>query len=133
MTPVFVDSFYFFAILNPNDGAHAKAVDHSNRYNGPLLTTTWVFTEVADGLARTQRRDAFRTLVSRFRQVGTNEIVPTSDELFEKGMMLYDERRDKHWSLTDCISFVVMKERDLKDVLTGDHHFEQAGFKPLLK
>jgi predicted nucleic acid-binding protein len=133
MTPVFVDSFYFFAILNPNDAAHLKAINHSRQYSGPLVTTSWVFTEVADGLARTQRRDAFRQLVLRFRQLETNEIVPNSDELFEQGIMLYDERRDKHWSLTDCISFVVMKERDLKEVLTGDHHFEQAGFRPLLK
>jgi uncharacterized protein len=41
-------------------------------------------------------------------------------------------RRDKEWSLTDCISFVVMKERGLTEALTADHHFEQAGFKALL-
>jgi len=40
---------------------------------------------------------------------------------------------DKEWGLTDCISFVVMKDRKLTDVLTTDHHFEQAGFKSLLR
>ncbi len=42
-------------------------------------------------------------------------------------------RPDKDWSLTDCISFVVMEEHGITDALTGDHHFEQAGFRALLK
>ncbi|MGO9596821.1 MAG: type II toxin-antitoxin system VapC family toxin [Isosphaeraceae bacterium] len=79
------------------------------------------------------RRDAFKRLVSSFRQVGTSQIVATTDELFEKGVALYDERRDKQWSLTDCISFVVMKDHSLQDALTGDHHYEQAGFTALLQ
>jgi predicted nucleic acid-binding protein len=46
---------------------------------------------------------------------------------------LYRGRPDKEWSLTDCISFVVMGERSLTEALTSDHHFEQAGFTALLK
>jgi predicted nucleic acid-binding protein len=34
--------------------------------------------------------------------------------------------------MTDCISFVVMQDEQLTEALTGDRHFEQAGFKPLL-
>ena len=114
MKSLFVDSFFFFAILNPKDAAHPKAIEFSKQHTGPLLTTSWVFTEVADGLARSTKRDAFKRLVSSFRQGITNQIVATTDELFEKGIALYDERRDKQWSLTDCISFVVMKEQGLQ-------------------
>jgi predicted nucleic acid-binding protein len=46
---------------------------------------------------------------------------------------LYDARPDKKWTLTDCISFVVMQERGITEALTGDQHFEQAGFTALLK
>jgi uncharacterized protein len=46
---------------------------------------------------------------------------------------LYHSRPDKRWSLTDCISFTVMKEEGIAEALTGDHHFEQAGFHALLK
>jgi predicted nucleic acid-binding protein len=38
---------------------------------------------------------------------------------------------DKNWSFTDCISFIVMEQEGLIDALTGDHHFEQAGFNAL--
>ena len=35
--------------------------------------------------------------------------------------------------LTDCISFVLMSEEGIAEALTGDHHFEQAGFTALLR
>jgi hypothetical protein len=47
-------------------------------------------------------------------------------------MELCTSRRDKDWSLTDCISFVVMNAEGIGEALTADHHFEQAGFEALL-
>ncbi len=43
------------------------------------------------------------------------------------------ERPDKEWSLVDCASFVLMRQREINEALTSDHHFEQAGFSRLLK
>ncbi len=60
-------------------------------------------------------------------------IVPLGSQLLERGMQLMGERQDKDWSLTDCISFVVMKKHGIHDALTTDKHFEQAGFTALLK
>jgi predicted nucleic acid-binding protein len=60
-------------------------------------------------------------------------IVPCSDQLLRDGIQLYAQRPDKEWSLTDCISFVVMQQEGITEALTGDHHFEQAGFVALLK
>jgi predicted nucleic acid-binding protein len=53
--------------------------------------------------------------------------------LFETGVSLYASRTDKEWSLTDCISFTVMSQYGIRDALTGDRHFEQAGFRALLR
>jgi len=53
--------------------------------------------------------------------------------LFQRGVDLFEQRADKAWSLTDCLSFLVMRAERLTDALTGDHHFEQAGFRALLK
>ncbi|MCI0540961.1 MAG: hypothetical protein L0Z50_37650 [Verrucomicrobiales bacterium] len=60
-------------------------------------------------------------------------VVAASSELLKRGWVLYHGRPDKEWQLTDCVSFVVMEEEGITDALTGDRHFEQAGFKALLK
>jgi predicted nucleic acid-binding protein len=133
MTRTFADSHFFFAILNPNDAAHVKATEFARQHRGPLVTTAWVLTEVADGLAATPRRQVFRRLLEDLESNKTNLIVPANAETFEKGVDLYHARPDKQWSLTDCISFVVMKEEGIVEALTGDRHFEQAGFRALLK
>jgi predicted nucleic acid-binding protein len=59
-------------------------------------------------------------------------VVHGSDELFVRGFDLFRRRPDKEWSLTDCISFVVMGDEGLADALTADRHFEQAGFTVLI-
>jgi uncharacterized protein len=59
-------------------------------------------------------------------------VVRPGEALTERALQLYDERPDKEWSLTDCLSFVVMKEAHIREALTTDHHFEQAGFTVLL-
>jgi predicted nucleic acid-binding protein len=60
-------------------------------------------------------------------------IVPAEQSLFDRAVELYDRRPDKAWSLTDCTSFTIMNDYTLRDALTGDHHFEQAGFNVLMK
>jgi hypothetical protein len=60
------------------------------------------------------------------------EIVAVRDEHFQQGCDLYARRKDKDWSLTDCISFVIMREYGIDSALTSDEDFEQAGFKRLM-
>jgi hypothetical protein len=59
--------------------------------------------------------------------------LPLDSQLLERAMQLMNERQDKDWSLTDCTSFIVMKDRGIHEALTADRHFEQAGFAALLK
>jgi hypothetical protein len=54
-----------------------------------------------------------------------------SGALVERGLLFYADRLDKEWSLTDCISFIVMADERLTEALTGDKHFQEAGFKAL--
>lgn len=100
---------------------------------GPLLTTEFILTEVGDGLSRPENRPRFARLLELLRAQADVEIVPASSELFQHGGELHAQRPDKEWSLTDCTSFVVMKERGVEDALTSDQHFEQAGFRALIR
>lgn len=133
MNRVFADTFYFLAILNPKDQAHAKAVHFSESHDASLTTTSWVLTELADGLSRSTQRRAFGRILADLANDPETILVPPSQSLFDEGVKLYNARSDKNWSLTDCISFVVMRQYGMSDALTADHHFEQAGFVALLK
>ena len=133
MNSVFADAFYFFALINRADVAHHKAKAYGRTAQARLVTTSWVLTELADGLAASQSRQKFVELLQQLRTSDDVEVLPFSAARFEAGIDLYARRTDKNWSLTDCISFVVMRERGLTDALTGDRHFEQAGFNVLLK
>jgi predicted nucleic acid-binding protein len=132
MIPLFADSFYFLALINPRDAAHERAVAFSEKQEIPLITTAWALTEVADGLSRPPGRFVFNILLRNLETDPLFTIVPPSQALFRQGIDLYASRPDKDWSLTDCISFVTMQQHGLIEALTGDRHFEQAGFKPLL-
>jgi uncharacterized protein len=131
---VFADSHYYIAFSNPRDRAHAKAskILLSLRIQ-KVVTTAWVLTELADACAEPVNRRRCGEFIDGLYDRRDVEIVPPTDALFRRGLQLYNNRPDKEWSLTDCISFVVMKERRIKEALTGDHHFEQAGFVALLK
>jgi uncharacterized protein len=133
MTPVFADTYFFIAIINPRDAGHAAALEVASRCIGPIVTTAWVLTELADGLARTADRGLYQLILDDLRQDPQATVIPPSQELLDRGQQLYFARADKQWSLTDCISFVVMEELGITEALTADHHFEQAGFVALLK
>ena len=133
MTPVFADTHYFIALLNPADQDHERAVRWTAANPRPIVTTEFVLTEVADGMARFGRRHVFgqcHHIVTRHSGI---RVAPASHELFERGVALYLDRQDQEWTLTDCISFVVMRDLGLSEALTADHHFEQAKMVALLR
>jgi predicted nucleic acid-binding protein len=133
MTALFADTFYYLAYVSRDDAAHERAVALAESTAAPVITTAWILTEVGDALAAPRQRPVFLRLLDLLRTDSRSTIVPASEDLFNKGVDLYRRRTDKEWSLTDCISFVVMSERGITDALTADHHFEQAGFRALMR
>jgi len=132
MRVVFADSYYYLAFVNERDAGYSEAIEFSHSYVGQSVTTEWVLTEVADALSESELRPIFLELLAQLRNQPGLLIVEASHDLFERGIALFTQRPDKKWSLTDCISFVVMEEQGISEALTADHHFEQAGFVPLL-
>jgi predicted nucleic acid-binding protein len=101
-------------------------------YSGQLLTTRWVLMDVADGFASSRMRSEVRRLFEKMEGEVQITIIKPAESLYRRGLELYDARPDKEWSLTDCISFVVMADEGLTEALAGDGHFTKAGFKALL-
>ncbi len=136
MMRVFIDTSYLIAILDPKDDRHEKAIKVSQSLeNNQQVTSEMVLTELLN---------AFSTRGKFLRQVSLNvldslisdpkvEIVSQSGELFEQACQYYKQRLDKEYSLTDCASMVIMRQRGIDKVLTHDHHFQQEGFKALLR
>ena len=133
MSEVFADTFFFLALANPNDGAHERVLPAYEDSLGRLVTTEYVLVEVGDGLSRKAHRSYFLDLVDLLENQPGAMVVPAAPALFRRGLALFRSRPDKDWPLTDCISFVVMRERGIDEALTADRHFEQAGMKALLR
>jgi predicted nucleic acid-binding protein len=132
MKRVFGDAHYFLALANPRDTDHRAALEFARQWRGVVVTTRWILAEVADGLAAPLNRRLGVMLVEQVSREPRFRLVENSDGLCARGFDLYRCRADKEWSLTDCISFVVMADEGLTDALTVDRHFAQAGFTALL-
>ena len=128
---VFADAFFSVALINRNDEHHARVMEWARGFHGEIVTTQWVLTEVADAFAESRTRRQLKAGFEALANDPATRIIEVSPAHFTRGMSLYNERPDKAWSLTDCISFVVMADEGLSEALTGDHHFEQAGFVAL--
>ena len=132
MTAAFADTVYFAALNNRRDALHALAMEYE-QLTEAIITTEFILVEVATFFLRPGDRIAFAKLDAALRTNPNVTILPATADLYARGLALFAARPDKEWSLTDCISFEVMTELELPDALTADLHFEQAGFRVLLK
>lgn len=131
MTPRFADTYFFVALLADRDQHHARVTAFVREQPSQLTTTRWVLTELANALAGSSARQSVATFLLDLENDPSVAIIDGSDELYHRGLLLYSERPDKAWSLTDCIPFLVMGDEGLREALTEDHHFAQAGFVPV--
>jgi uncharacterized protein len=131
---LFLDASYAIALASETDENHSKAVELSiviAEQGIPMVTTRAVLLEIGNGLARRHRRAAIKLLDS-IESDDDIEVVTPTKELYERALDMYRRYLDKDWGLTDCLSFVVMRDRGILEALTADDHFRQAGLKPLL-
>ncbi|HTG16702.1 MAG TPA: PIN domain-containing protein [Blastocatellia bacterium] len=125
---LFVDTSFVIALVNENDQYHSQAQALSRKFEDSLLITTdAVLLEIGNALARDFRSDAVE-IIRVLRSSKNVQVVEVDTALFRKGFAVYEKYDDKEWGLVDCISFVVMWERELTEVLTFDGDFHQAGF-----
>ena len=132
MRRYFADTSYYVALLVPRDCSHEQAHEFARATDFEAVTSEHVLLELSAFFAKPPHRHGFVTLIDRLRRTPEMTIVPATTELFEQGLNLYRAHSDKSWSLTDCISFAIMRDQNINAALTADHHFEQAGFTALM-
>lgn len=128
-----LDTVFIQGLLNRNDQYHApaRALLPRVRAAAEVWVTEAVLAEVANALSTFDREGAAR-YIDRCYETANLRVVSVDTPLLKKGLALYRSRLDKEWSLTDCISMIVMQEQGLSEAVTADHHFAQAGYRASL-
>ncbi len=131
--PIFIDTSHLLAFVNAGDEYYEEANFAAAAITGRMLTTEAILLEFGNYLHEARWKPLVHKTITALRSDPDTEILSIQPGLFDRAFKFYGLRLDKDWSLTDCISFVVMQERGLAEALTTDHHFEQAGFRAILR
>jgi predicted nucleic acid-binding protein len=133
---VFADTSFWIALSNRRDQYHSLALSwtrHLTSRNDNVVTTEAVLWEWLNALADSTTRALAVEGYRRTHRDPLIDVVALEGRLIDLAVTMYQDRVDKGWSLTDCLSFIVMTERNIGLALTSDHHFQQAGFRCLLR
>ncbi|EAM53132.1 type II toxin-antitoxin system VapC family toxin [Crocosphaera watsonii WH 8501] len=136
MKQIFLDTFYLQALADTQDNAHNLAINITAKlgdFRG--VTSEIVLTELLNALcSRGQflRQSAIR-LTRDLRNDSNTLIIPQTREQFEQAFDFYQRRLDKGYRLTDCASMEIMRQLEILEILTFDKHFQQEGFRALLR
>jgi predicted nucleic acid-binding protein len=132
---VFLDTAYAIALSSSRDVYHGRALQLAAQLRAEktrLVTTRAILLEIGNALSKLRYRSAAIRLLIALETDPNVEIVPLTEQLYFRALQLYQEREDKEWGMTDCISFTVMGDKGMTEALTTDGHFHQAGLQALL-
>jgi len=130
----FLDTSYILSLEIKNDSAHQQVIQNwaTLGISGTfLVTTTYVFDEVVTFFNSRNLHYKAVEVGNRLLDSKDIELIEIDQILFNQGWQFFQKHKDKSYSLTDCLSFIVMQEREIVTALTLDNHFRQAGFQIL--
>lgn len=136
MREVFADTAYWIAITNPKDQWH-KITKRARQELGNVIivTTDEILIEFLTSFSK--RGDSWRMRAVEIAQAIMNDpnihVVPQTRDSFLSGFERYRKRKDKAYSLQDCIAMNTMESRMIDNVLTSDRHFQQERFTILME
>jgi len=134
MNSMFLDTGYVLALELSNDQNHRASLKHwhgLSRRLPPLVTTSYVFDEVVTYFNSRGYHSKAVEVGNRLLMSPSVQCLQVDESLFREGWSYFQQHRDKDYSLTDCISFIVMKRLKIETAFAFDRHFVQAGFKKL--
>lgn len=132
MKAYFADTSYWLALELKDDQNHERALTHWQelvKTSFAIVTTSYVFDETVTYLNNRNHHEKAVEVGENILLSSAIELVHIDENLFFEGWTMFRQHRDKRYSLTDCISFVVMRQKELETALTFDRHFAQAGFR----
>lgn len=138
MPDLFADTSGWGHLVDPTQSYHklaARIYRVARQQKRRVITTNYVSAELVALLTSPLHipRRSIIAFVEGLRTSPYVQIVLIDSTLEQQAWDFLKAHEDKDWSLVDCASFVVMKQRGIQESLTSDYHFEQAGFVRLLK
>ena len=136
MKTIFVDTSALIAVGNMRDSFHSQAVRVKNelkQFGRNFITTNAILLEFGNAFSQINLRPTAVKMIEAVRCSSKWKCVSIDETLLERGFQKFKQINDKEWGLVDCISMIVSKDNEVTEIFTTDHHFEQAGFKILLK
>ncbi|MBN3941965.1 MAG: PIN domain-containing protein [Nostoc sp.] len=134
MTTVFLDTSYIIALETSDDINHDVTLKHWQIFIQELprlVTTSYIFDEIVTFFNSRNRHAKAVEVGNRLLSSPSVQFIHVDEVLFFDGWRLFQQYDDKSYSLTDCVSFVVMKQLGIRTALSFDKHFVQAGFEKL--
>jgi predicted nucleic acid-binding protein len=130
----FIDTSFIVAALSISDTFHDLAIKQSEDLfsHYEVWISDAILFEVGNAFSKVNKNLGAGFIESCFEEADTH-LIHTDPELFSQAVSMYTQYVDKKWSLTDCLSFIVMKENEISIAFSSDHHYEQAGFQYTLK
>jgi predicted nucleic acid-binding protein len=133
---VFVDSSGLYALVDRQDFFHAAAEQCVRRLLAAgveMVLTDYILDEACTLAKARAGGDAALRLLDIVERSRALQMYWIGIERFEAAKAFFRRHADHGYSFTDCTSFVLMRELRIRDALTTDRHFVEAGFRALLK
>ena len=131
---LFLDTSFLYALEDVSDLHHdeSREIWKKTLKNPPrLVLTSYIFDETVTLLQSKLGHAKAADVGNRLLDSSLVEFIQVTPEIFEEAWSYFSKHKDKGYSFTDCVSFTVMEKLSIKNALTFDRHFRQAGFKVL--
>lgn len=132
---VFFDTWGWVSLAHKNDSHHKNVSSFFRNFithNGIPVTTDLILAETITILRARTNIDGCHIFIDTLltsADEGGILLARITKERWEKAWKLCKKYHDKPYiSFVDFTSFVVMKELNIREVLSGDSHFEEVGF-----
>jgi hypothetical protein len=133
---LFLDASYIIALSTPKDNFHQVAVELSKSIGSlapRIVTSHAILLEIGNSLSKMKYRSTAVGILNAIAHDPRVEIIDVTASLYSEALRLYTSRPDKEWGLTDCVSFIIMQQREIQQALTADEHFVQAGYQAVMR